>query len=183
MLRIPTHTKTFSRQLRSEMTDAESYLWQRLRARQIHGLKFRRQHPVGNYILDFACIEARLAIEVDGGQHNEMQINDDQRTALLEAQGWKVLRFWNNEVLQNIEGVLMELLDAITIDKSDVTPPILAFPLKGEGTSGYGRRGALGGGDKDYLPPTNDLTAPTKSPGITIILLFSEADMFCSAVM
>lgn len=123
MLRVPTYTKTFSRQLRSEMTVAESHLWQCLRARQIHGLKFRRQHPVGKYILDFACIEARLAIEVDGGQHNEMQINDDQRTAWLEAQGWKVLRFWNNEVLQNIEGVLEKVLNALTVDKSDVRPP------------------------------------------------------------
>lgn len=123
MLRVPTYTKTFSRQLRNEMTVAESYLWQRLRSRQIHGFKFRRQHPVGKYILDFACIEAGLAIEVDGGQHNEMQINDDQRTALLEAQGWKVLRFWNNEVLQNIEGVLEKVLNALTVDKSDVTPP------------------------------------------------------------
>lgn len=113
MLRIPTHTKTFARQLRSEMTVAESHLWRRLRARQIHGLKFRRQHPVGNYILDFACIDAKLAIEVDGGQHNDMSINDGQRTAWLETQGWKVLRFWNNEILQNIEGVLAEVLNAL----------------------------------------------------------------------
>jgi very-short-patch-repair endonuclease len=123
MLRIPAHTKTFARQLRSEMTVAESHLWQQLRSRQIHGLKFRRQHPVGKYILDFACIEAKLAIEVDGGQHNEMQIYDDQRTAWLEAQGWKVLRFWNNEVLQNNEGVLEKVLNVLTVDKSDVTPP------------------------------------------------------------
>ena len=113
MLRIPTHTKTFARQLRSEMTVAESHLWRRLRARQIHGLKFRRQHPVGNYILYFACIDAKLAIEVDGGQHNDMSINDGQRTAWLETQGWKVLRFWNNEILQNIEGVLAEVLNAL----------------------------------------------------------------------
>ncbi len=123
MLRVPIYTKTFARQLRSEMTDAQSYLWQRLRSRQIHGLKFRRQHPVGKFILDFACIEAKLIIEVDGAQHNEMQIQDNQRTAWLEAQGWKVLRFWNNEVLQNIEGVLVEVLNALALDKSDVTPP------------------------------------------------------------
>jgi very-short-patch-repair endonuclease len=73
MLRVPPNTKTFSRQLRSELTEAETHLWQRLRARQIYGKKFRRQHPVGKYILDFACIEARLVIEVDGGQHNELQ--------------------------------------------------------------------------------------------------------------
>lgn len=133
MQRLSQHTKDFSRKLRSEMTDAESCLWRRLRSRQIYGLKFRRQHPVGKYILDFACIEARLAIEVDGGQHNEMQINDDQRTALLEVQGWKVLRFWNNEVLQNIEGVLTEVLNALTIDESNVTPPSYPSPCEGEG--------------------------------------------------
>lgn len=123
MLRVPPNTKTFSRQLRSEMTVAETHLWQHLRTRQICGKKFRRQHPVGKYILDFACIEAKLAIEVDGGQHNELQNYDNQRTAWLEVLGWKVLRFWNNEVLQNIEGVLEEILNALTVDKSDVTPP------------------------------------------------------------
>ena len=123
MLRVLPNTKSFSRKLRSEMTVAESYLWRYLRSRQIHGLKFRRQHPAGKYILDFACIEAKLAIEVDGSQHNEMQIYDDERTAWLETQGWKVLRFWNNEVLQNIEGVLEVVLNALTVDKSDVTPP------------------------------------------------------------
>lgn len=123
MLRLPPNIKTFSRQLRSEMTAAETHLWQHLRARQVCGKKFRRQHPVGKYILDFACIEARLAIEVDGGQHNELQSHDNQRTAWLEVQGWRVLRFWNNEVLQNIEGVLGEVVNALTVDKSDVIPP------------------------------------------------------------
>lgn len=123
MQRLPQHTKDFSRKLRSEMTEAELYLWRRLRSRQIHDLKFRRQHPVGKYILDFACTEARLAIEVDGGQHNEMQIHDDQRSAWLEVQGWKVLRFWNNEVLQNIEGVLEVVLNALIIDNGHVIPP------------------------------------------------------------
>lgn len=123
MLRLPPNIKTFSRQLRSEMTAAETHLWQHLRARQVCGKKFRRQHPVGKYILDFACIEARLAIEVDGGQHNELQNHDNQRTAWLEVQGWRVLRFWNNEVLQNIEGVLGEVVNALTVDKSDVIPP------------------------------------------------------------
>lgn len=115
MHRVPPGTKDFSRKLRSEMTEAESYLWQHLRARQIHDLKFRRQHPVGNYILDFACIEAKLAIEVDGGQHNELQSLDNLRTAWLETQGWKVLRFWNNEVLQNVEGVLEVICNRLTI--------------------------------------------------------------------
>lgn len=82
------------------------HLWQHLRARQILGLKFRRQHPVGKYILDFACVDAKLGIEVDGGQHNELQMQDNLRTSWLEEQGWMVLRFWNNEELQNTEGVL-----------------------------------------------------------------------------
>ena len=106
MHRLPPHIKQFSRTLRSEMTDAEAYLWRHLRARQLHGLKFRRQHPVGNFILDFACIEAKLAIEIDGGQHHVLQHEDTQRSLILEAHGWKVLRFWNNEVLQNISGVV-----------------------------------------------------------------------------
>lgn len=91
------------------MTEAESRLWQRLRARQIYGLKFRRQHPIGRYILDFACIEIRLAIEVDGGQHNDLQAQDSARTEWLETQGWKVLRFWNNEVLNSTNDVLEEI--------------------------------------------------------------------------
>lgn len=72
------------------------------------GVKFRRQHPVGSYILDFACIELKLAVELDGGQHAELQTHDHVRTLWLESQGWKVLRFWNNQVLQDIESVLTE---------------------------------------------------------------------------
>ena len=91
------------------MTEAELCLWRSLRMRQLHGLKFRRQHPAGNFILDFACIDAKLAIEVDGGQHNILQTQDNVRTLWLEAQGWKVLRFWNNEVLQNTEAVIEKI--------------------------------------------------------------------------
>ncbi len=105
------------------MTAAETHLWQRLRTRQVCGKKFRRQHPVRKYILDFACIEAKLAIEVDGSQHFELQYQDHQRTAWLEVQGWKVLRFWNNEVLQNVEGVLLEVLNALIVDEGDIAPP------------------------------------------------------------
>jgi len=118
MHRVPPSTKDFSRKLRSEMTEAELYLWQHLRARQLHGFKFRRQHPVGKYILDFACTDVKLAIEVDGGQHNELQNQDNERTAWLETQGWKVLRFWNNEVLQNIEGVLEQVYNELS-NKTD----------------------------------------------------------------
>ncbi|OIQ92402.1 hypothetical protein GALL_256230 [mine drainage metagenome] len=96
------------------MTNAETHLWQHLRARQILGFKFRRQHPAGKYILDFACIDAKLAIEIDGGQHNELHMQDNLRTAWLESQGWKVLRFWNNEVLQNTEGVLEKIYNTLS---------------------------------------------------------------------
>lgn len=114
MNRIPPSTKAFSRKLRNEMTDAERHLWQHLRARQILNFKFRRQHPVGKYILDFACIDAKLIIEVDGSQHHELSMQDHLRTTWLEAQGWKVLRFWNNEVLQNTHGVLDEIYNALS---------------------------------------------------------------------
>ncbi|MDI1308202.1 MAG: DUF559 domain-containing protein [Methylotenera sp.] len=123
MQRLPQHTKDFSRQLRAEMTDAEKHLWQRLRMKQL-GVKFRRQHPAGRYILDFACVDAALAIEIDGGQHNEMQIEDNLRSEWLKDHGWKVLRFWNNEVLQNIEGVLQVILQSIhECDSGNVLPP------------------------------------------------------------
>ncbi|MDI1363164.1 endonuclease domain-containing protein [Methylotenera sp.] len=123
MQRLPQHTKEFSRQLRVEMTDAESYLWQRLRMKQL-GAKFRRQHPAGKYILDFACIDAALAIEIDGGQHAEIQTEDNLRSEWLKDNGWEVLRFWNNEVLQNIEGVLEVILQSILNAKvREILPP------------------------------------------------------------
>lgn len=107
MNRISPTIKSYARQLRSEMTDAEQKLWQHLRMRQIAGLKFRRQHPCGPFILDFACLQIKLAIEVDGGQHNENKQKDIERTLYLQKNGWTVLRFWNNEVLQEIDAVLM----------------------------------------------------------------------------
>ena len=104
------------------MTDAESHLWSRLRGRQMVGLKFRRQHPVGKFILDFACIELKLAIEVDGGQHGELLTTDRTRTEWLKQQGWKILRFWNNEVLQNTEDVLEQIHRTITVSLNINTP-------------------------------------------------------------
>lgn len=103
-----------ARKLRKEMTPAERLLWSRLRDRRLAGLKFRRQVPVGPYIVDFLCAEARVIVEIDGGQHNlpDARAQDQERTRFLEAKGYKVLRFWNNEVLGNLEGVLTVILEA-----------------------------------------------------------------------
>ena len=94
-----------SRRLRAEMTDAEVRLWVRLRGKQIGGHRFRRQVPVGPYIVDFACVKAQLIVEVDGSQHLTLK-GDEERTAWLESRGFRMLRFWNNDVLQHTDGVL-----------------------------------------------------------------------------
>ena len=94
-----------ARRLRANQTDAETVLWNRIRNRQIDGHKFARQVPIGRYICDFVCREARIVIEVDGGQHND-SAEDIIRDRYLSAEGYRVLRFWNNDVLGNLEGVL-----------------------------------------------------------------------------
>ena len=95
-----------ARELRKGMTDAERLLWSRLRRRQVHGLRFRRQHPIGPFIADFACPQAGLVIELDGGQHALAKDKDAARTRWLEQSGYRVLRFWNNDVLTQIDAVL-----------------------------------------------------------------------------
>ena len=109
-----------ARELRITMTDAERRLWSALRGRRLRGFKFRRQHRLGPFIADFVCVEHRLVIEADGGQHAERAV-DARRTAWLEARGWRVLRFWNNDILANSEGVqdaiLRELSDTAAADE------------------------------------------------------------------
>ena len=102
-----------ARELRKNLTDAERKLWKYLRRKQIEGHRFRRQVPIGPYYVDFLCLERRLVIEVDGGQHADRQAEDAKRTAWLESQGFRVLRCWNNEVLQNFEGVVEAILLAL----------------------------------------------------------------------
>ena len=103
------------RQLRTNATDAERLLWQRLRSRQLAGYKFRRQHPIGMFFADFACIEARLVVELDGGQHAtpEGLLSDERRSATLATQGYLVLRFWNHDVLQQTDVVWESILGAL----------------------------------------------------------------------
>jgi very-short-patch-repair endonuclease len=94
-----------ARELRKDLTEAEQALWKHLRMRQLGNYKFRRQQAIGLYIVDFVSFEGRVVIELDGGQHSQQMDHDSKRTAWLESQGYRVLRFWNNQVLQEIEAV------------------------------------------------------------------------------
>jgi very-short-patch-repair endonuclease len=99
----------FAKQLRRNETDAERVLWFHLRNRRLNDLKFTRQVSIDRYIVDFCCSDARLVVELDGGQHATRTVEDLNRTRILEAMEYLVLRFWNNDVLQNLEGVLDEI--------------------------------------------------------------------------
>lgn len=103
---------TWSKWLRKNATDAESLLWYRLRNRQLEGIKFRRQQPIENYIVDFVSFEKGLVIELDGGQHADAKEIDMERDTILAARGFTVLRFWNNKVLRDSEGVLEVIREA-----------------------------------------------------------------------
>jgi very-short-patch-repair endonuclease len=104
--------KDFVKTLRQNMPDAERLLWKHLRAHRLLEQKFRRQHPIGPYIVDFVHLGARLIIECDGGQHNE-SATDSQRDAWLREQGFKILRFWNHDILNNTESVLTKILTTL----------------------------------------------------------------------
>ena len=112
-LRKP-NSRTNAKSLRSQMTDAEHRLWHHLRGARFEGFKFRRQVPLGPYVVDFLCEQARVIVEVDAGQHTERVAYDSARTEWLRARGYVVVRFWNDEVLLNIEGVLMTLTPALS---------------------------------------------------------------------
>ena len=101
--------KDRARELRGQMTEAETLLWQHLRGRRFQDFKFRRQRALGPYILDFVCLEVGLVIEIDGGQHAEQRAYDQARTALIETQGLTVIRFWNHEVMNETSAVLEKI--------------------------------------------------------------------------
>ena len=104
---------TRARELRKTSTDAEKVLWSQLREKQLGGKRFRRQRPIGNYIVDFVCLEGRLIVELDGGQHQGSSDYDATRTFELNKLGFSVIRFWNNEVLGEMDGVKEAIVRAL----------------------------------------------------------------------
>ena len=110
---LPESRTTQARLLRKRMTEPELILWSQLRRAQLGGHKFRRQHPVGPYVVDFACLKAKLIVELDGGHHSEQTDSDRQRDANLAALGFNVLRFWNDDVRHNLSGVLEKILSEL----------------------------------------------------------------------
>ncbi len=102
-----------ARALRRQASEAERTLWQQLRKRQLHGFKFRRQVVIEPYIVDFVCLDAKLIIEADGGQHADQAAYDGRRTAKLESMGYRVMRFWNHEILGELPGVLEQIASAL----------------------------------------------------------------------
>ena len=116
-----------SRELLLNATDAERRLWQQISARKLAGVRFNRQFPIGPFICDFVSRAARLVIEVDGGQHSVDVAKDEARTAYLEARGYRVIRFWNNDVMERIEGVVNEIEHILE------TCPPPAPPVNGRG--------------------------------------------------
>ncbi len=128
------------------MSNVEQALWHHLRCRQISGLKFRRQHPFGDYILDFVCLENKLVIEVDGGQHGQQTRYEKDRTQKLRAAGFRILRFWNNEVLKNTESVKEKISLVVQELQSHPTPNL---PLEGGGV----RKVPLDGGGIKKVSP------------------------------
>lgn len=121
---------TIARILRKRPTEAERFLWRRLRGRQVHGFKFRRQFPIGEFVLDFVCLERKLAVELDGGQHAFQVEYDADRSTWLQEQGFQVLRFWNSQVFRETDAVLRDIATAVL---SNGNPPPQPSPARGEG--------------------------------------------------
>ncbi len=119
-----------ARILRKSSTDAERLLWRHLRARQLENLKFRRQEQIGHFIVDFVCYEKSLIVEADGGQHAVEHEKDENRTLWLNSQGFRVLRFWNHEIMTNTEGVIETIRNNCL---SDISPHPDPLPQRGEG--------------------------------------------------
>ncbi|MHB8819855.1 MAG: endonuclease domain-containing protein [Bellilinea sp.] len=131
--RTTPKARFFARELRKNMTPTEYKLWGMLRSKQLQGIKFRRQHPIGIYIVDFCAPQQKLVIELDGNQHGEKIKADEIRTRYLNSRGYRVIRFWNYEVETNLDGVLMIILESLGL--SEDTPsnlPLFDKHKKGE---------------------------------------------------
>ncbi len=148
----------FARQLRKNMTDEERRLWRELRYRQLHGFRFRRQAPIGPFIVDFVCFEQKLIVELDGGQHAERIREDAARTSWLAEQGFRVIRFWNHHVVEDLDAVLEVIAGALqvtpgiespqrTFEREEASgrqyPPTPTLPHKGGGRGGGAHRCSL----------------------------------------
>jgi very-short-patch-repair endonuclease len=120
-----------AKNLRKKQTEAEALLWSKLRDRQLMGLKFRRQQCIGNYIIDFACMDKNLLLEIDGGQHNtnEKTESDLERTSWLEGKSYQVLRFWNSDIMENLDGVVEVILNSL---EHKSPPHSNSLPQRGE---------------------------------------------------
>ncbi len=121
---MPNRLTPIARQLRRDSTDAEQALWRLLRNRQLEQHKFRRQQPIGPYVVDFVCKDQRLVVEVDGGQHQSQSQADDDRSQYLKSQGYRVMRFWNHEVLSDIESVAEAILTELQTSEGPSPQPL-----------------------------------------------------------
>jgi len=128
VIELKSTLKSFAKYLRKESTDTENVLWRHLRAKRFEGLKWRRQEPIGKYIVDFVCYEKRIIIECDGGQHLSAKKKDEIRERWLKDRGYKILRFWDNEVLKNLD-VVLDFIWKISIGSPAPQPP----PVQGGG--------------------------------------------------
>jgi very-short-patch-repair endonuclease len=124
-----------AKRLRRDMTDAERKLWSALRGARLDGAKFRRQQPIGPFIADFVCQEHRLIVEADGGQHSG-SATDPRRTVFLQSKGYRVLRFWNNDILSNLDGVAQLIATALSTPHPAQAAPESPSPSRGEGYAG-----------------------------------------------
>ena len=126
-----TYRKGLARALRKGATDAEKALWRGLRSHRLEGLQFRRQHPIGPYVVDFVCIEKKLVIELDGGQHVDQEEADARRSRYLEQRGYRVLRFWDDEVLTQGQSVLAVIWESLAMGHKQATPSSPSPPQGG----------------------------------------------------
>lgn len=126
-----------AKRLRHDQTDAERKLWMHLRSRQMNGFKFRRQQPIGRYIVDFFCSESKLVVELDGGHHVDQIEADMRRTEFLAKAGYRVLRFWDNDVLTDTEAVLQKIVEELN------HPSPRPSPSRGEGVGRAGQKSPL----------------------------------------